>query len=102
LSKEEVIEFSPFTVELFGAVITALLAIIAYFVKSQVKEQKEFIRSNSAEHKEINRSLTIAQEKINQIAKNEKSINILDKRVDKHDIVINNLKTRIEQGRNNA
>ena len=91
----ETIELPTATVSIFGVLITLLLGIIAYFVKSQLAEQKQFNLNNTKEHAEINRRLTIASERLHQITKNEENITTLNNRVNHHDIKINELNTKL-------
>ena len=89
------VELSTSTISFFGVLITFLLGIIAYFVKSQLTEQKQFNINNTKEHAQINHQLTITTERLSQIAKNEENIITLDKRVNHHDIKINELNTKL-------
>jgi len=95
ISEISTIELPRESIEIFGALISLLLMIIAYFVKSQLTEQKQFNINNTKEHTEINRRLTIASERLNQITKNEENITTLNNRVNHHDIKINELNTKL-------
>ena len=89
------VELSTSTISFFGVLITFLLGIIAYFVKSQLTEQKQFNVNNTKEHAQINHRLTITTERLNQITKNEDNISTLNNRVNHHDIKINEINTKL-------
>ena len=83
-----------------ATIVTILISILTFIAHASRKDQKEFNLKNSEEHQTIFNNLTVSKSLLDILSENchenKDEINVLDKRVDNHDIVIKAIDGKVQ------